>query len=95
MEKITSIFVFLLLTFSCLITRNEGFLCKSVADCDPRLCRVGSGHIICNKDHKCDCSLGSLFGGYCSKLEDCDASDCPKQSKPVCFKQICTCIIIP
>ncbi|EFH47330.1 hypothetical protein ARALYDRAFT_908286 [Arabidopsis lyrata subsp. lyrata] len=92
MEKVTNIFFVLLLISSCLILRSEG-KCKSVAECDPRRCRMGQ-HIICSTQHECTCAHGSPIGGQCDRLGDCDLSGCPPTSHVICdlIRSVCTCI---
>ncbi|KAG7549423.1 hypothetical protein ISN45_Aa06g003180 [Arabidopsis thaliana x Arabidopsis arenosa] len=91
---LTNIFIVLLLIYSCLILGSEG-KCKSVAECDPRRCRIAQ-HIICNTQHECTCAHGSPIGGQCDRLEDCDLSGCPPNSHVICnltgAGSVCTCI---
>ncbi|XP_013614449.1 PREDICTED: defensin-like protein 301 [Brassica oleracea var. oleracea] len=94
MEKITIIFVVLLLISSCMIMRSEGqSRCNKVEDCDPRGCkgsRVYSG-VIC-QNHMCTCDHGSFIGGNCKGDGDCIPDGCPPKNQVKCKIGHCTCV---
>ncbi|CAG7878812.1 unnamed protein product, partial [Brassica rapa] len=98
MEKITIIFVVLLLISSCKFSKTfeGGFQCNKPEDCDPRGCRVYS-HLVC-KNRKCTCGQGALIGDLCTGVRDCVRNGCPPNNHVICnrhagvYEGVCLCI---